>query len=217
MLSGDIQGRVFKSGPSLDRHLWCVPVARYRGQVGYDWVTEVEAVSVTYVRALGLQHVGDVLHFDWDAERRITFAEAEKQQDYHNGRHAVQAEVVGSQRGSWLILVEPNGYLAQVPDALSALSDADVALSVYWNINAQMRFALYADGVLVRSFDPLLTEAEPQGKPLTEEEGLCFGVDGEPQAATMTLAERLTAVAVARDWLLDTPRRTWTASGFSAV
>jgi hypothetical protein len=89
-------------------------------------------------------------------------------------------------------------------------------LSVYWNVNALMRFAMYADGVLVRSFDPLLTDAGSQGKPLGEEEGLPFGVEGEPRAAAMTLAERLTGAAVERDWLLDERHRTWMATGFSA-
>jgi len=43
--------------------------------------------------------------------------------------------------------------------------EADVALSVFWNINALKRFAMYADGILIRSFDPLLTDVGPQGEP----------------------------------------------------
>jgi len=182
----------------------------------YDWANDIAAISVTYVRGLGLQQVGNLLHFDWSTERQITFAEAEEQQDFDTGRHAVQAEIVESQRGQWIVLIEPNGYLAQVPNALVALSDADVAVSVFWNVNSLMRFAMYADGVLVRSFDPLLTEVEPQGKPLAEEEGLRFGVEGEPRAAAMTLAERLTGAAAERNWLLEERHRTWTATGVSA-
>ena len=184
--------------------------------MGYDWVSDIMAVSVTYVRGLGLQQVGDLLRFDWSTERLITFAEAEMQQDFNTGMHAVQADLVESQRGPWLVLVEPNGYLAQASEALAALSDADVALSVYWNVNALMRFGMYADGVLVRSFDPLLTDAGAEGKPLVEEAGLRFGVEGDSEAAAMTLAERLTGVAIEREWLLDERHRTWTATGFTA-
>src|SRR3974390_1918115 len=117
-----------------------------------DWVSDIMAVSVTYVRGLGLQQVGDLLHFEWNTESQLTFAQAEEKQDFDAGRHAVQAEPVESELGPWLVLIEPNGYLAQDPDALATLSDADVALSVYWNVNALMRFAMYADEILVRSF-----------------------------------------------------------------
>lgn len=182
----------------------------------YDWVSDIMAVSVTYVRGPDLRQVGDLLHFNWGTERRMTFGEAEDQQDYAAGRHVVQAELVESQRGRWLVLIEPNGYLAQDPDALSALSGAGVALSVYWNVEALMRFAMYADGVVVRSFDLLLTDVGPQGKPPVEEKGLRFGVEGEPDAAAMTLAERLTGIAIERDWLMVEQHRTWTATGYSA-
>jgi hypothetical protein len=147
--------------------------------VAYEWVSEIEAVSAAYVRGLNLNQVGDLLDFDWATERQITFSEAQEQQDYSAGQSAVQVERVESQRGSWLVLIEPNGYLASLPDALEALSDLDVALSVYWNVNAQMRFAMYADGILVRSFDPLLPDLGPQGNPLPEEEGLSFGPEGD--------------------------------------
>jgi hypothetical protein len=180
--------------------------------VTYEWVGEVEAVAITYVRGLDHQQVGDLLHFAWPTERGTTFAEAEEQQDSFAGTHTVQVESAESERGSWLVLVEPNGYLASLPEALVALSDADVAISVYWNVNAQMRFAFYADGILIRSFDPLLPDLGPEGKALAEEADLSFGAESEPRASAMTLAERLTGVAVERDWLLYATRRTWTAT-----
>lgn len=185
--------------------------------VAYEWVGEVEAVAITYVRGLDHQQVGELLHFAWPTQRETTFAEAEDQQDSLAGTHAVQVESAESERGSWLVLVEPNGYLASLPEALAALSDADVAISVYWNVNAQMRFAFYADGLLVRSFDPLLPDLGSEGKPLAEEADLLFGVECEPRANAMALAERLTGVAVERDWLLHAPRRTWTAMGLPST
>lgn len=183
----------------------------------YEWVSGVEAVAVTYVRGLEPRQVGELLRFDWATERRATFTEAEDQQHFDSEQYAVQVEQVESARGSWIILVEPNGYLASLPEAVQALSDADVAVSVYWNVNAQMRFAMYADGVLIRSFDPLVRDLEPEGKPLAEEEGLQFGGEGDPRAGAMELAERLTGCGISPDWLLDVPHPTWTAAGFLAA
>jgi Family of unknown function (DUF6461) len=174
---------------------------------GYDWVEEVDAVTITYVRGLDLRSVGNLLRFEWETERAATFAEAEWQQDFETAVFAVQAEQVGP----WLLLIEPNGYLSADPETLSALSDADVALSAYWNVNAQMRFAMFADGVQVRSFDPLLPDLGPMGQPLSEEAGLPFGIEGErAEEAMLLLAERLTGVSVQQDWLLGQPRPTWT-------
>ena len=189
---------------------WTESCATVRA-VAYEWARDVEAMTVAYVRGTNLRQIGALLHFDWASERLATFADAEWQQDHDTGSYVVQAE----QRDPWVVLVEPNGYLASIPEAVSALSDLDVAVSVYWNVNAQMRFAMYADGVLVRSFDPLLPDLGPEGQPLAEEAGLPFGVDGEvPEAAALTLAERLTGVAIDRAWLLDQARPTWTATGY---
>lgn len=185
----------------------------------YEWVGGVEAVAVTYVRGLEPRQVGELLRFDWATGRQATFAEAADQQNFDSEQYAVQVEQVESARGSWIILVEPNGYLASLPEAVQALSDADVAVSVsvYWNVNAQMRFAMYADGILIRSFDPLLPDLEAEGKPLAEEEGLQFGGEVDPRAGAMELAERLTGCGISRDWLLDVPHPTWTAAGFFAA
>jgi hypothetical protein len=177
----------------------------------YEWVDEVEAMTVSFIRGMDLRRAGDLLHFDWQTQRRATFDQAEQHQDYDRASFAVQAEQVDA----WLVLIEPNGYLSSLPESLSALSDADVAISVYWNVNAQMRFGMFADGVLVRSFDPLLPDLGPSGRPLDEETGLTFGVDGErPNVAALILAQRLTGVTIEREWLLDQLRETWTATGF---
>lgn len=181
--------------------------------VAYEWARDVEALTVAYVRGTPLRQVGELLHFDWATERRATFSDAERQQGYDTGNHVVQVE----ERDDWLVVIEPNGYLAAMPSALSGLSDLDVAVSVYWNVNAQMRFAMYADGVLIRAFDPLLPDLGPEGRPLAEEAGLPFG-DGEaPEVAALLLAERLTGVEIQRAWLLDQMHPTWTATGYQDV
>jgi hypothetical protein len=202
-----VDGRSEAAATSPGRTKSCASVRA----VAYEWVRDVEAVTVAYVRGTSLRQVGELLHFDWATERLATLVEAERQQDHDTGNYVVQVE----QRDKWLVLIEPNGYLASMPNAVSALSDLDVAVSVYWNVNAQMRFAMYADGVLVRSFDSLLPDLGPEGRPLAEEAGLPFGVEGEiPEAAALTLAERLTGVSIDRAWLLDQTRPTWTATGY---
>jgi hypothetical protein len=40
--------------------------------VAYEWVRDVEAVTVAYVRGTPLQQVGALLHFDWATERLAT-------------------------------------------------------------------------------------------------------------------------------------------------
>lgn len=137
------------------------------------------------------------------------------QQDFDAGRHRIQAESVESPRGVWLVLVQLNGYLASLPEALVTLSDADVALCVYWKVNAQMRFSMYADGILTRSFDPLQPGLGLEGAPLNERVGLAFGTEGEPRASAVTLAERLSSVASSPEWLLDMPHRHGTPLGYS--
>jgi hypothetical protein len=75
---------------------------------------------------------------------------------------------------------------------------------------------MFADGVLVRAFDPLLPDLGPSGRPLDEEGGLTFGVQGErAHVAALILAERLTGITIERGLVVDQPHPTWTATGFS--
>lgn len=57
------------------------------------------------------------------------------------------------------------------------------------------------DGRVVRSFDPFLAQTYDKSRPLPEERGLDLENDTGP--AAWTLLERLTALHVTRDWLLD--------------
>jgi DMSO/TMAO reductase YedYZ molybdopterin-dependent catalytic subunit len=175
----------------------------------HEWADDVVALTLTFVRGLGLGEVGDLLGLRWDTERPATFTDAEWQQDHETSTYAVQAAPLGG----WIVLVEPNGYLTSLPRVVAALSRRGVAVSVFWNVNALMRLTAARDGAVVRAFDPLLFAASAEGEPLPQEEGLPFGEVGPVRQAALELAERLTGVHVDRTWLLEIPRSTWTTTG----
>lgn len=108
--------------------------------------------------------------------------------------------------GERLMLIEPNGWRCTDATIVGRLSTGGRAASVYWNVNALMRF-VYADhGEVLRDFDPLLYE--PRGA-LAEEEGLPFGHPGRPGAAAFVLLEQLMSVGISAEWLTAERRPTY--------
>ncbi len=101
-----------------------------------------------------------------------------------------------------MVLLARNGYELSYPGAAAGASRLGRVITVFWNVNAVMRFVLAHDGQVRRSFDPLLP-GDSEGVPLPEEAGLPFG---EPaamlRAAALVLAERLSGVRVTEDWIL---------------
>ena len=172
-----------------------------------DWLPE--AATITFVRGLELRAVGDLLALEWDTERALTFDEAEELQDVPLEVHVVQlAEVDG-----WVVVVEPNGWFSSMTDVVEAMSRGGEAVSVFRNVNAHMSVIAARGGTTVRAFDPLLVD-DQEGDPLPEEQGLPFGSEeADPHELAMELAERLTGVRITEDWLLRTPRSTWTTQG----
>lgn len=79
--------------------------------------------------------------------------------------------------GGWVVTVEANGYQATLPEVVRAISKGSRAIVVFGNIHAHTRFLYAVDGVVVRSFDPLLYDDPTpwDGPPLPEESGLDFG------------------------------------------
>jgi hypothetical protein len=184
------------------------PSGEERAVTGYEWADDIMAVTITFVRGLGLRHVGDLIGVRWSTERTATFHDAQWQQ-VDSAAPVLQA----AQFGDWLILIEPNGFLTTTSATAAALSAGGMAVSVFWNVNRLMNVVVAHDGEVVRRFDPLLFASTAQGEPLPEEAGLVFGeVEPSPLIAALELAERLTGVRVQKTWLFDEPRRTWTAT-----
>jgi hypothetical protein len=105
------------------------------------------------------------------------------------------------------VFIEPNGWATAHEAVLERLSVGGLAVSVFWNVNANMRFGYAIDGAIVRQFDPLLYDAGDA--PLPEEASLPFG-DGDQQcAAALTLLTALTGAEIALPWLLEPRRRTY--------
>src|SRR4051794_3041453 len=108
--------------------------------------------------------------------------------DFAYGGVIVQTDALGG----WDALVEPAGWASSDPDRLVALSANGTAVSVFWNVNADMSFGLARAGSLVRFFDPLLyNEAEA----LPEEGDFQWG-PRQPRAGALALMERLTGVRI---------------------
>lgn len=137
-------------------------------------------------------------------EAARSWAESHAHPAYGN---SVEATTIGD----WVIVIEINGYQATLDEPLSRLSQGTSAVVVYWNVNAMMGFYWWVDGTKVRHFDPLLYENPGWlGNPLSQEEGLTFGL-GHPIAAAMACAERLTCVHLTQGLLED--RSDWIAVG----
>jgi uncharacterized protein DUF6461 len=173
----------------------------------YDWVDDIDALTVTLIQGVELQQVGEALGVDWSSERLATFDGAFDGLDPEGWDYPVQVEELDG----WLVVVEPNGWFLSDDEKLGELSREGAAVSVFRNINAQARVIVARRGEVVRSFDPVIPDYEPDGEPLPEESGLSFGADGDPTPASFVLLERVTGVRIEREWLLDRPRRTWLA------
>ena len=106
----------------------------------------------------------------------------------------------------WAALVEPCGWASADPGRLAQLSHRGTAISVFWNVNANMQFGVARNGLLVRFFDPLLYD-ESLGA-LPEEGEFEWGVD-HPRASALALLGRLCGVQFGRDWLLDRARTSY--------
>lgn len=167
---------------------------------------DVEAATITIVRGLDVDDLDSVLRFVPASGRSATFEEALFLQDVH----AWPVQVEGLPDG--LVVVEPNGFLTTIRETAQALSRRGSSTSVFWNVNAVMKFQLAEQGKMTRLFDPLFRyEDAGTGAPLREEQGLFASSDEDPRGAALELLRRLTGVGVTHDWLLSPTRRTWLA------
>ena len=158
----------------------------------YQWVDRVEAACLTVIVGGSEQAVLAALGAAPETRHMASFRPAEAAWS----RDSAPLQIWSSQK--YLVIVEPNGYQASLPETLLAMADGADAVSVFWNINAQMQVAVASHGEIVRTFDPLMyDDGEP---PLSEEHGLTFGSDGAVLPAAFVFLERRTGfVATAVD------------------
>ena len=103
----------------------------------------------------------------------------------------------------WTLLWEDNGFQGSRPQVAARLSRRDTFASMYWNVNAAMRFTVARRGRVVRSFDPFAFE-QGSGVALPEEKGLDLTSYGAP-AAELVLLSRITGLPVAEPSWLERP------------
>jgi len=175
----------------------------------YEWAEAADerlaALTITLVQPDDGRAI-EVLSARSEYPRPMTFDEgldaAFKLPDYGYGAVVVQTDAVDG----WTALVEPGGWASSDPDRLSRLGANGVAVSVFWNVNADMQFGFARSGSLVRFFDPLLYDNAADALP--EESGLEWGA-AHPRASALALLQRLTGARITRDWLLGRQRPTY--------
>lgn len=187
--------RVDRPGKRTDRTGWPTE-AEYAWAEGQDAfclslveATSPEAVLTKMVGTCGtgIVSVGEARRWAWE----------QTEGDYGS---VIQAGVVGG----WVVTVEANGHTATLPQVVRRLSNGSRAIVVFRNVHSHTSFLYAVDGVVVRSFDPLLYD-DPfpwDGRSLPEESGLEFGRD-HPMASAFACAERLTGVRLPSDVLAD--------------
>jgi hypothetical protein len=161
------------------------------------------AACITVALAASAKHVVEAFGVDPSSRRLATFHEAEDMWS----EDATPVQIWES--GEKTIAVEPNGYLASLPEHLEKIARQGDAVSVFWNVNAVMQVLVMRGGVVVREFDPLLYDED--GPHLPEEMGLAFGTTGQPRSAALAFLERCTGFSASEDEILRARRPTYLA------
>lgn len=176
----------------------------------YSWAEEIEAVCVTAIDRGRRDAVVAALALDVGSEYPATFAAAEHEQS--EDRVVVQVYAVGDH----LVVVEPNGFAGSLPETLLPMVDGRDAVSVFWNVNANMRVLLVDLGEVVREFDPLLYD--DGGRPMPEERrAQRRGTSDRPRADRRDRPARRATDLLRRARVAPSPDRTIKRRGSGAL
>jgi Family of unknown function (DUF6461) len=161
---------------------------------------------------LGLEEatVRQTLAVDEGSRRDVTVHEAWRMSETDFGNDLVQVSSIGQA----VVTFEPNGWHGVESELVIALSQGGPYVAYFWNVNAVMQFVFAEAGAIQRDFDPLLYDSDGErGRALPEEVDLPFPSAEDrrvtPGRAALALIERLTAVEIARAWLLEEPHATY--------
>jgi hypothetical protein len=144
------------------------------------------------------------------ADKVRAWAELESEREAKAGQYGNYATAIeAGQLDAWVIVVEMNGYRATEEQVLADLSQGTVTAVMYSNVNAGRSFAYAEDGQVLRQFDPLHTSYCAEiGVPLAAEQGLPFGIEGQPDISTLRLMARLTGLVLTPEVITDASSRT---------
>lgn len=155
----------------------------------YSWARQMEAVCITAIHRGSEAAVLTALSADVGSQHLADFATALGEQE--EDRTVVQLW----RQGEHLIVAEPNGFAGSLPNTLLPMVGDRDAVSVYWNVNANMRVVVVDLGDIVRTFDPLMYD--DGDRPLAEEAGLGFGdPDNDVIGGALNVLERRTGVVL---------------------
>ena len=104
--------------------------------------------------------------------------------------------------GSWLLVVEVNGWQGSRPEVLRRVSAGSRAVSAYWNVNGTTRFSYAADGRVLTAFEVMTPGRRDGEDPDCLEEaraGLPWET-GEWVPLMLALMSRVTGLRVAPEW-----------------
>jgi hypothetical protein len=104
--------------------------------------------------------------------------------------------------GSWLLVVEVNGWQGSRPEVLRRISAGGRAVSAYWNVNLTTRFSYAVDGRVLTAFEVMSPDRRHGADPDCLEEaraGLPWET-GEWVPLMLALASRVTGLRVEPGW-----------------
>ena len=104
--------------------------------------------------------------------------------------------------GSWLLVVEVNGWQGSRPEVLRRVSAGGRAVSAYWNVNLTTRFSYAVDGRVLTAFEVMSPDRRHGADPDCLEEaraGLPWE-DGEWVPLMLALASRVTGLRIEPEW-----------------
>ena len=173
----------------------------WRAEARYAWVDGWNAFCVALVEATSPEGVLEKM-VGGCGTGIVSVAKARKwasEETVPDHRSVIAAGILGG----WVVTVEANGYQATLREVVRRMSEGSRAIVLFRNVHGHMRFLYAVDGVVVRSFDPLLyDDSTPwDGRPLPEESGLDFR--SHPMAAALVCAERLTGLRLTPNLLDD--------------
>ncbi len=104
--------------------------------------------------------------------------------------------------GSWLLVVEVNGWQGSRPEVLRRVSAGGRAVSAYWNVNLTTRFSYAVDGRVLTAFEVMSPDRRHGADPDCLEEaraGLPWET-GEWVPLMLALASRVTGLRIEPEW-----------------
>jgi Family of unknown function (DUF6461) len=104
--------------------------------------------------------------------------------------------------GSWLLVVEVNGWQGSRPEVLRRISSGGRAVSAYWNVNLTTRFSYAVDGRVLTAFEVMSPGRRHGADPDCLEEvraGLPWE-DGEWVPLMLALVSRVTGLRIEPEW-----------------